>query len=239
MPYSEDELLPISGLQHVVFCERRCALIHNEQSWSDNYLTVKGTQLHQRVHEPRTSHSSGVYTLTSVPLRSLEFGLYGVSDMIEIHGNFSRQGRNRQFCALAAFRDLQVTFVPVEFKHGKPQSNRCDEVQLCAQGLCISEMVGRSIDHGYIFYGQLRRRIRVEFSDGLVGLLRFSVSRFRQILTSHELPPAIQKPGCRSCSLQEECMPDVTARGHGFKEIFDVSISAALAMNAEPPDEDL
>ncbi len=196
MPYTEDQVLPISALQHLLFCERQCALIHIEQLWSENRLTVEGRHLHERVHERGSESRGDVRVETGVALRSLELGLSGVADVVEFHKQ--AEGVWRPF--------------PVEYKRGKAKTERCDEVQLCAQAVCLEEMLGRSVSQGAIFYGRTRRRKQVSFDAALRELTRQTALRLHDLIDAGFTPPPLDDPKCRTCSLRDRCMPD-TADG--------------------------
>jgi CRISPR-associated exonuclease Cas4 len=137
--YVEDDLLPISALQHLLFCERQCALIHVEQVWAENRLTVEGRHLHERVDGGEHETRGGLRTARALPIRSLRLGLAGRADVVEFHASEGAAGPPR--------------VVPVEYKRGRPKSHRADEVQLCAQALCLEEMLGVHVAAGALFYG--------------------------------------------------------------------------------------
>ena len=152
--FTEDDLLPISALQHLLFCERQCALIHVEGLWADNVLTVEGTHMHRRSDEGADEKRDGVRIVRALPLRSLRLGLAGRADVVEFH-------RGEPGAAWAPF--------PVEYKRGRAKRERCDQVQLCAQALCLEEMLGVEIPAGALFYGQApprRRSLRRSAAGG-------------------------------------------------------------------------
>lgn len=148
MPYSEDDLIPISALQHYLFCPRQCALIHVERIWEDNRLTAEGNILHDRVHDQGAETRPNARIVRGLALRSLRLGIAGIADMVEFFPDSAGiivpglAGRWRPH--------------PVEFKRGRPKPGRCDEVQVCAQAMCLEEMLSATIDDGDIFYGQPR-----------------------------------------------------------------------------------
>ena len=148
--FAERDLLPLSALQHLVFCERQFALIHVEQVWTENVLTVEGRQLHEQVDGGEAEARGEVRIARSVPLRSLRLGLTGRSDVVELRRSADGveipgvSGRWRPY--------------PIEYKRGKPKPHRADEVQLCAQGMCLEEMLGVEVPLGALFYGTTRRR---------------------------------------------------------------------------------
>ena len=184
----EDELVPISALQHMLYCPRQCALIHNEQQWAENRFTAEGRILHGRVDTRGLERRGDVTTARSVPLRSLRLGVTGIADAVEIH---------------AAERPY-----PVEYKRGRPKAHRADEVQLCAQAMCLEEMLDVSVPEGALFYGRNRRRKVVAFDAALRELTERVAAETRQVLLEGKTPPpeyAARK--CDACSLNDVCQP--------------------------------
>lgn len=192
--FSEDDLLPISALQHVVYCERQAALIHIERLWDENVHTVEGRHLHDRVDSEEDETRGGVRILRSLALRSFELGLAGVADVVEL--------RSVDRCVLP---------FPVEYKKGKPKRYRADEVQLCAQALCLEEMFRVPVTRGALFYGKPRRRTEVVMDDALKTITRAATARFREIVTTTVTPSAVFGPRCRDCSLADACQPRAAA----------------------------
>jgi len=217
MAYFDDQLLPISALQHLVFCERQCALIHVERVWTENALTAEGQWLHRKTNTGRNETHSGHRIVRSMDLVSRRLGLIGKSDVVEFKppegvspSNASmsiidRSGTNR-------FTNWMIT--PIEYKRGKPKTNRiwgdCDRVQLCAQALCLEEMLGTNIVAGQLFYGEQRRRLDVEFDATLRERTEDLVVRLHKLLHSVQLPVAVNDRRCIRCSLKEQCMPEQT-----------------------------
>lgn len=195
--YAEEDLLPLSGLQHLAFCERQWALIHLEQTWAENRLTVEGRHLHERVHDADSETREGVRTVRGLRLRSLRLGLSGQADVVEFH---------------RTTRSVQTPF-PVEFKRGRPKPDRCDEVQLCAQALCLEEMMQTRIDAGALFYGQPRRRREVLIDDDLRNETEALSLRMHELWNNHDTPRADYEPKCDRCSLRQACLPEVAGRG--------------------------
>ena len=199
--YAEDELLPLSALQHLLFCERQCALIHLEQVWDENRLTAEGRVLHERVHEAGDEKRGDVRLARALRLRSLQLGLIGVADVVE----FQRAG--------------QVwTPFPVEYKRGQPKHNDCDRVQLCAQALCLEEMLNQPVPAGALFYGTIRRRLDVAFDTALRELTAQTAARLHKLLAAGVTPPAVCAPKCESCSLVGLCLPATTTRGGSTRD---------------------
>ena len=188
--YDEDDLLPLSGLQHLAFCERQWALIHIEGIWAENRLTVEGRHLHERVHQTESETRNGVKTVRGLRLRSLRLGLSGQADVVEFH----------------AGEGAEVPF-PVEYKRGRPKPDRSDEVQLCAQALCLEEMLGTSISRGAIFYGQPRRRHEVVFDQNLRGETEALAAAMHRLFDAGLTPVAPYQPKCDNCSLYNWCLP--------------------------------
>jgi len=198
--FTEDELLPISALQHLIFCERQCALIHIEQIWSENRLTAEGRILHERVHEAAAESRGDCRIVRGLRLRSLALGLIGVADVVELHRDAERG------VALAGLSGRWRPF-PVEYKRGKPKANSCDEVQLCAQAMCLEEMLVCSIADGALFYGTTRRRKDVAFVPALRSMVEDAAARLHKLVASGITPPAQYSKKCDSCSLNDICLP--------------------------------
>lgn len=200
--YTEDELLPISALQHFVFCERQCALIHIEQAWSENRLTAEGRILHEHVHEADNESRGSTYIARGLRLRSLRLGLTGIADVVEFH----KLTDNSNAVILPNRRGWWRPF-PIEYKRGKPKTDNCDEVQLCAQALCLEEMLECRISGGALFYGSTRRRHEVSFTDHLRSETEDVARRTHILIDSGKTPQAAYTKKCRPCSLVDVCMP--------------------------------
>ena len=204
--YDEEELLPISALQHLVFCERQCALIHVEQVWVDNILTAEGRNLHERVDQAGTETRRDILTSFGVRLRSLRLGLSGRADVVQFLRCDSEEGG----VVLPGTQGHWIPF-PVEHKRGRPKPNRCDEVQLCAQALCLEEMLGTTVPRGALYYWTPRRRTPVEFDSELRAITEVAVPRLHELLRSGRTPPAVYETKCESCSLKGICLPKATS----------------------------
>lgn len=192
----DDDLIPISALQHYLYCPRQCALIHLEQQWAENRLTAEGRLLHQRTDAPHAGRRRGVRTVTAMPLLAMELGITGKADVVEFHAD---AGGERAF--------------PVEYKRGRPKSHRADEVQLCAQALCLEAMLGRIVEHGALFYGQARRRKEIAFDNDLRSLTLATIADVRTMFASMRTPEARYVPRrCDRCSLIGLCQPRLLGR---------------------------
>jgi len=147
MIFNEDDLLPLSALQHLLFCERQCALIHIEQLWEENRYTAEGRIMHERVDSGRSESRGDVRLVFSLPLRSLRLGLVGKADVVEFHREEdSESTSSSKSCLWRPF--------PVEHKRGRPKKAAWDEVQLCAQAICLEEMLTLSVRREHSFTGK-------------------------------------------------------------------------------------
>ncbi len=194
---TETDLVPISALQHYLYCPRQCALIHVEQAWAENRFTAEGRVLHEATAEAGHEKRRGVRVVTAMPLVSHRLGVSGIADLVEMHKG--EDGRWRPF--------------PVEYKRGKPKSHRADEVQLCAQAMALEEMFGVELTEGALFYGETRRRVGVPLDDRLRQLTAEVAASTRTLLASGSTPPAIyDRRKCNACSLVELCQPKRLSR---------------------------
>ncbi len=191
MRVDEADLVPLSALQHWLYCPRQCALIHVEQVWADNHATADGQVKHLRVNERGEETRRGVRTVTGMPLRSFRLGVSGIADVVELHP----EGETwRPF--------------PVEHKRGRPKSHRADEVQLCAQAMALEEMFETAIVEGALFYGMPRRRTLVTFDEDLRALTLRTTHSVRACLADGVTPGAVyEATRCDPCSLLELCRP--------------------------------
>jgi CRISPR-associated exonuclease Cas4 len=206
--FAEDDLLPLSGLQHLLFCERQWALIHIEQQWSENRLTEEGRVLHNRVHEPATEARPDAVVARGLRVHSLRLGLSGETDVVE----FQRvEGVGAGVVQLEGRSGWWRPF-PVEYKRGRPKTDAWDEVQLCAQALCLEEMFGVPIPAGALFYGTKRRRTQVDFDRPLREQTEKLARRMHELYSARATPPAVYAKKCESCSLIERCMPKMSDR---------------------------
>jgi CRISPR-associated exonuclease Cas4 len=208
--YTEDELLPISALQHLAFCERQWALIHLEGVWVENRLTAEGRVLHDRAHEAETESRRGVRIARGLRLRSLRLGLSGIADVVEFHRRETEGDAGG--VRLPNVRGLWQPF-PVEYKRGRPKKGPFDEIQLCAQALCLEEMLGATIPHAALFYGTPMRRTEVALSAALRGQTERLAARLHELTRRGVTPPPVYEEKCESCSLMPVCMPKKLSKG--------------------------
>lgn len=207
--YNEDELIPISALQHMAFCERQCALIYVEQSWAENRLTAQGRVLHERVHAEGGETRPGIRVVRSLRLRSLRYGLTGIADVVEFHA--SEDG------GLVPGLPGRWKPYPIEYKHGRPKGDFSDEMQLCAQAVCLEEMLGCAIVEGSVFYGKLRRRHAVVFDAALRTRFERLAIKAHNLIKGGHTPHAVYSPKCDNCSLYELCKPRTAGAGKSAK----------------------
>jgi len=270
--YSEDDLIPLSALQHLLFCERQCALIHVEQLWNENRLTAEGRIMHEKVHELGSETRGNLRTARGLRLCSFRLGLSGQADVVEFHriqttdhrlqtsdhrlqttgpGTAAKENVPNPFAdifktvdtdserenstssiqhpasnistspsdishqpstILPTLSGLWRPF-PVEYKRGRPKKNSCDEVQLCAQAMCLEEMLNVTIESGALFYGKKRRRHQVRFSETLRAQTQQAAQRVHELIGSRTTPPANYEKKCDRCSLYELCQPKQVANG--------------------------
>jgi CRISPR-associated exonuclease Cas4 len=189
--YTEDDLIQLSALQHFAYCPRQCALIHVEQVWSENVFTAEGRIMHDKADSNKYESRGNVCIDYSVPLRSLRLGLIGKADVVEFH----RQP------------DGSWLPFPVEYKRGKPKADDCDKIQLCAQAICLEEMLSVEIKEGALFYGQTRRREDVVFDAALRAETDDIANKTRDLIAAGITPKAEYSKKCDKCSLLELCMP--------------------------------
>lgn len=188
-PAAEDGLIPLSALQHHLFCPRQCALIHVEGLWAEDGATAEGRLLHERVDAGRPETRPGLRVARGIALRSFALGVVGKADAVE-------------------FRGRPPQPFPVEYKRGRPKAHRADEVQLCAQAICLEEAFGAPVPEGALFYGTTRRRLPVLFDETLRALTAQVAAEARGNILARYTPPPRLIPGCRACSLHELCRPE-------------------------------
>ena len=206
-PFEESELLPLSGLAHMAFCDRRWALIHLENQWVDNRFTAEGNALHEKAHGAEIESRPGVLIRRTLPLRSLRLGLSGQADIVEFH---SAQGASPEAHAfpLPGRKGLWQAF-PIEYKRSKDKAgSRAYRVQLCAQAMCLEEMLRTSIPFGAVYDGTARRRQAVEFTAELRKTVEALASAMHRALRTQTTPPAVLKRACRGCSMAGACLPE-------------------------------
>lgn len=199
--FSESDLLPISALQHIVFCERQCALIHIERQWEENRLTAEGRLLHERTDKEEVESRGDTRIARGLLLHSKRVGLHGRADVVEFHRTADNSGIVIPDCT------GKWIVYPVEYKRGKPKADRCDEVQLCAQAICLEEMLSTIISEGALFYGTPRRRTIIQFGSDLRKETEDRADRLHKLIKNGNTPKAVYEKKCDNCSLVNICMP--------------------------------
>ncbi len=240
--FSEEDLLPLSAVQHLVFCERQCALIHVEQAWSDNALTLEGSHLHRRTDDqgPRREVRGDLVILRALPLRSFSLGLSGKADVVEFHrvpsGPFSRElGPEREEATPLPGLEGKWRPFPVEYKRGRPKKGPADRVQLCAQAMCLEEMLNLPVPDGALFYGRAQQRTEVIFDPGLRTETREAAARLHELIAAGVTPRARKEPKCERCSLVDVCLPGAGSGARSARAFLTEALSEVLLMEA--PDE--
>lgn len=189
---ADDDSIMISALEHYSYCPRQCALIHVEQTFDENLYTLRGRAVHKRVDEPEMEEQAGVRIERALPLWSKALGLIGKADVVEFHGE---------------------TPYPVEYKHGPHREQEHDDLQLCAQALCLEEMTGKAVPRGAIYHHSSRKRREVACTPELRAQVVQTIQAIRRMLASKQLPPPVNDTRCTHCSLRESCLPDVIDEG--------------------------
>ena len=200
--YSEDDFLLLSGIQHFSFCRRQWALVHIEQLWKENVLTVEGRQLHDKAHEDELSSEKrgDIIISRGIPVRSAELGVTGVCDIVEFYAVPDGITLND--------RDGQWQPVPVEYKHGRPKDKTdADLLQLCCQAMCLEEMLLCHIPLGYLFYGETRHRLEVELTQQLRDDVKNTLSEMHEYYRRKYTPRVKPTQACKNCSMRDLCLP--------------------------------
>lgn len=216
--YCEDEYLMISGLQHFVFCRRQWALIHIEQQWAENYRTADGNAMHKNVHDENLNEKRKNRIITrAMSVSSAELGLSGECDVVEFT---SCKGGIRIFG-----REGEYKVTPIEYKRGAPKENESDIMQLCAQAMCLEEMLCCEIDKGHIYYGENKRRMQVTFDEGLRERVKAAVEEMHLYYKRRYTPRVKRTKACNACSLKNICLP-VLMKNKSVKEYIETSINS-------------
>jgi CRISPR-associated exonuclease Cas4 len=201
-----NEIIYLSRLQHFLFCPRQFALIELEGLWEENLYTAEGQLLHQQADQLQQRTRKNITTINAMPLSSSELGIQGVADVVEFY-NSQDDGSHRPF--------------PIEYKRGKPKEHRADEVQLCAQALCLESMLNTVVPEGALFYGQTKRRLIVVFDAELRELTLDVIAKCRELLVTAKTPaPIYEEKKCNRCSLIDLCHPKTLCRQNSARHWF-------------------
>ena len=205
MAYNEEDWLQLSGLQHFAFCRRQWALIHIESQWAENYRTVDGDLMHQRVHDQSLRESRGdLLIVRGLAIHSARLGASGQCDAVEFR-------RDPEGIPLQGREGLWLPY-PVEYKRGRPKEHDADELQLCAQAMCLEEMLCCSVPAGALYYSEPRRRTAVGFTPELRKQVENSLSEMHQLFQRRYTPKVKASKACNACSLKELCLPKLMNR---------------------------
>lgn len=204
MKYSEEDYLLLSGIQHFAFCRRQWALIHIENQWAENERTVDGTIMHEKAHSGDAESRGDAVIMRALRVFSATLGVSGECDVVEFN-------RNADGISLNGHDGLWQPY-PVEYKRGKPKEHNADEMQLCAQAMCLEEMLCCTIPCGALFYGEPRRRTEVEFTPELRRAVEDSLNEMHDYYKRGYTPKAKPRKDCSACSLKEICLPKMVQR---------------------------
>lgn len=206
MAYDEEEYLQLSGLQHFAFCRRQWALIHIEDQWAENERTVEGNFLHERAHDEQLRERRGdVLVIRGMRLSSARLGVSGACDVVEFR-------RSPGGVPLHGEEGLYLPY-PVEYKRGQPREDRANELQLCAQAMCLEEMLCCDIPQGALYFGQTRHRQTVDFTQALRGEVERCLEEMHGLAWRGHTPKVRPTKACNACSLKEVCLPRLMKSG--------------------------
>lgn len=187
--YNEEEFLALSGIQHFIFCRRQWALIHLEQQWEENVRTVEGRIMHERAHDGQASETrNGVRIVRELRVHSVILGIYGVCDVVEFYKD---------------------KIIPIEYKKGSPKPHDADEMQLLLQAMCLEEMLCQPITVGYLYYGEIRHRLKVDFTEEMKERVKAMVNEMHDYFERRYTPKVKRSKSCNACSLKELCLPQL------------------------------
>lgn len=198
--YAEEDYLMLSGIQHFAFCRRQWAMIHIEQQWAENYRTTAGELMHRKAHDEGSFEKRGdLLIVRGLRIVSRELGLSGQCDVVEFH-------ENEKGIAVFGY-DGKWDLVPIEYKHGSPKENNADELQLCAQAVCLEEMFQTDVPEGLLYYGEKRRRSLVKFTDDLRFEVKKMADEMHALFQRGHTPNVKPTKQCKACSLENLCVP--------------------------------
>lgn len=205
MEYKEEDFLQISGLQHFQFCRRQWALIHLEQQWAENLRTVEGELLHQRAHDASQRERRGELLITrDMRVFSVTLGVSGSCDVVEFK-------KSETGVPLSGMEGKYQPY-PIEYKRGSPRTDHANHLQLCAQAMCLEEMLCCDIPEGALYYGEIRRREKVVFTEELRQEVKAALEEMHQLYQRGYTPKVRPSKSCNACSLKELCLPKLTKK---------------------------
>lgn len=217
MEYKEDDYLMLSGIQHFAFCRRQWALIHIEQQWAENVRTVEGELLHKHAHDGYLSEKrSDVIISRGLPIHSRVMGISGICDIVEFR-------KEPEGVSLHGHRGLYQIY-PVEYKRGKPKDTEIDVLQLTAQAMCLEEMFTAKIEEGALFYGEIKRREKIYFTEELRSQVRDNFAEMHKLFDRKYTPKVKWSKSCNACSLKDICLPKL-GKASSVKAYIDKMVS--------------
>jgi CRISPR-associated exonuclease Cas4 len=222
---AEEDYLMLSGIQHFAFCRRQWALIHIEQQWADNYQTTSGNLMHKRAHDEELFEKRGdILIARGLRIASKELGMSGQCDVVEFR-------KAEDGISVFAY-DGKWAVVPVEYKNGLPKENQADELQLCAQAMCLEEMFVTTIPEGYLFYGKNRRRTHVEFTRKLREMVLQYSKEMHELYRKGYTPKVKYKKQCGACSLKNLCLPKIQ-KTESVHDYIEKNIASSSKKNVD------
>lgn len=225
--YTEDQLLPLSGLQHLAFCERRWALVQIEQQWEDNLFTVEGSLLHEKAHSATIESRPGALIRRTLPLHSLRLGLSGQADVVEfLPVDTAAQG------IAVPHRKGFWRACPIEYKRSRDRNgSSAYRIQLCAQALCLEEMLGTPVLTGAVFDGKSKRRQEIQLDPALRSEVERLAARMHLLYAEGKTPAAVYARKCESCSMKPVCLPEAAERS-SVRHYLSRAVSINLSQQA-------
>ena len=200
MAYNEEDYLQLSGIQHFKFCRRQWALIHIENQWAENTRTVEGEAMHTNAHNADFREKRGELLITrDMRIFSATLGISGSCDVVEFR-------RNEAGITLPDYKGNWLP-CPVEYKHGRPRQDTANELQLCAEAMCLEEMLCCEIKEGAIYFGETRQRLKVEFTAELRQEVKACLCEMHDLYKKGYTPKVKPTKACNACSLKEVCVP--------------------------------
>lgn len=217
--YGEEDYLMLSGIQHFAFCRKQWAMIHIEQQWAENYRTTAGELMHKKAHDADSFEKRGdLLIIRGMRISSRNLGLSGQCDVVEFH-------QDENGVSLFGY-DGKWKPIPVEYKRGTPKENNADELQLCAQAMCLEEMLQVYVQDGYLYYGENRRRSHVDFTDSLREEVRNAAKEMHELFQRGYTPNVKPSKKCKACSLENLCLPKLQ-KTVKVREYIEKGIKAA------------
>lgn len=214
MEYDEEDFIMLSGIQHFCFCQRQWALIHIDMLWEENLLTVEGEIMHDKCHDNSIKESrKNIIISRGMPIFSRRLGIHGECDVVE----FIKDNNGINISG----KDGLYKVYPIEYKRGKPKNDNADILQLCAQAICLEEMMVCTINEGSLFYGETKRRQKVVFTDELRDEVEKDFKLMHQYMKNSHIPKIKPTKGCNSCSLKNLCLPKLLNQKDTQKYILD------------------